>query len=242
MSNNFYKYYDLIFFNKDYKKEVSYILKKTRKIKIKKILDAGCGTGTHSGLIYKSKKTKIFGLDKNKYLIKTAKKKNPNIYFRKGNLNSIKEKNFDLVLSMFNVVNYFKDLKNLIFFFRKIKNKTSKNSIFIFDAWNGSFNFKSKVVKEKRIIKNKNFILVNHIKSIKNHSSKKVYLNYNIIIDFIKKNKKINIKHKLIQFLWTPNEIKKALTLAGFKSIIIKKSFSNKSFTNKDLKLIFLAR
>ena len=75
MSNNFNKYYDLIFFNKNYKKEVSYILKKTRKIKVKKILDAGCGTGTHSDLIYKSKKTKIFGLDKNRYLINIAKKK-----------------------------------------------------------------------------------------------------------------------------------------------------------------------
>ena len=242
MSNNFNKYYDLIFFNKNYKKEVSYILKKTRKIKVKKILDAGCGTGTHSDLIYKSKKTKIFGLDKNRYLINIAKKKNPNIYFRNVSLKSIKEKNFDLVLSMFNVVNYFKDLKNLIFFFREIKNKTSKNSLFIFDAWNGSFNFKSKVVKEKRIIKNKDFILTNHIKSIKTPSSNKVSLNYKIIIDFIKKSKKINIKHQLIQFLWTPNEIKKALILAGFKSVIIKKSFSNKSFTKKDLKLIFLAR
>ncbi len=62
------------------------------------------------------------------------------------------------------------------------------------------------------------------------------------MINFIKKSKKINIKYKLIQFLWTPNEIKKALTLAGFKSVIIRKSFSNKFFTKKDLKLIFLAR
>ena len=242
MSNSFYKYYDLIFFNKNYKKEVSYILKKTKKIKVKKILDIGCGTGTHSDLIYKIKKTKIFGLDKNRYLINIAKKKNPNIYFKNGNLNSIKEKNFDLVLSMFNVINYIKEFKQLVFFFKKIKNKTSKNSIFIFDAWNGSFNFESKVVKEKRIIKNKNFILINHIKSIKNYSSKIFFLNYNIINEFIKNNKKINIKHHLIQFLWSPNEIKKALILAGFKSIIMKKSFSNKSFTNKDLKLIFLVR
>ena len=242
MSNNFNKYYDLIFFNKNYKKEVSYILKKTRKIKVKKILDVGCGTGTHSDLIYKSKKTKIFGLDKNRYLINIAKKKNPNIYFRNVSLKSIKEKNFDLVLSMFNVVNYFKDLKNLIFFFREIKNKTSKNSLFIFDAWNGSFNFKSKVVKEKRIIKNKDFILINHIRSIKNPLSNKVSLNYKIIINFIKKSKRINIKHQLIKFLWTPKEITKALILAGFKSVIIKKSFSDKPFTKKDLKIIFLVR
>ena len=46
---------------------------------------------------------------------------------------------------------------------------------------------------------------------------------------------------KLIQFLWTPAEIKKALIIAGFKSIVIKKSFTDRSFSKKDLKIIFLA-
>ena len=46
----------------------------------------------------------------------------------------------------------------------------------------------------------------------------------------------------LTQYLWTPEEIKKALVASGFKSIVIKKSFSNKSFTKKDLKIIFLVR
>ena len=56
MKNNFEKHYDLIFANKDYKKEVSYILRKAKPINLKKILDVGCGTGTHSNLIYKKKK------------------------------------------------------------------------------------------------------------------------------------------------------------------------------------------
>ena len=55
MSNNFDKYYDLIFLNKNYKKEVLYILKKIKKIKVSKILDVGCGTGTHINLISKKK-------------------------------------------------------------------------------------------------------------------------------------------------------------------------------------------
>ena len=75
MLNNFDKYYDLIFADKNYKKEVSYILKKSKKIRIKKILDIGCGTGTHADLIHKSIKKKIIGLDKNKKLIGMAKKK-----------------------------------------------------------------------------------------------------------------------------------------------------------------------
>ena len=240
MSNNFDKYYDLIFSNKNYKKEVSYILKKTKPLNIKKILDVGCGTGTHSNLIYKDPKIKIFALDKNKAAIKIAKKKNKYIYFSNKNLKSLKENNFDLIISMFNVVNYFKDLKKLTSFFKDIKKKTSKNSLFIFDAWNGSFNFNNKIVEEKRILKNQNFILINRIKSIKKTLSKKISLYYKINFNFLKKNKKIQINKKLSQYLWNPKEIRDALIVAGFKSIVIKKSFSNKSFSKKDLKIIFL--
>ena len=117
----------------------------------------------------------------------------------------------------------------------------SKKSLFIFDACNGSFNFTNETVEETRVIKNKNFILTNNIKSIKKNLSKKVSLNYSIILNFLKSDKKIKINHKLIQFLWTPAEIKKALIIAGFKSIVIKKSFTNRSFSKKDLKIIFLA-
>ena len=240
MKNNFEKHYDLIFANKDYKKEVSYILRKAKPINLKKILDVGCGTGTHSNLIYKKKKIKIIAIDSNKESIKIAKNKNKNITFSSNDLKSIKENNFDLIISMFNVVNYFKNIKKLTSFFKDIKKKAAKNSLFIFDAWNGSFIFNSKIVEEKRILKNKDFILTNHIKSIKNLSSKKITLNYKINVDLFKKNKKINIRKILIQYLWTPKEIKNALILAGFKSIIIKKSFSDEPFLNKDLKIIFL--
>ena len=74
MQSNFDKYYDLIFSQKKYKKEVLYILKNTRTTRPKKILDVGCGTGTHSDLIYRVRKTKIIALDTNKSAIKIANK------------------------------------------------------------------------------------------------------------------------------------------------------------------------
>jgi SAM-dependent methyltransferase len=241
MQNNFDKYYDLIFSQKNYKKEVLYILKKTKKIKLCKVLDFGCGTGTHSNLIYKNKKCKIIALDKNKSAIKIAKGKNKSINFSSKNIESIKEDNFDLVISMFNVVNYFKDKKKLINFFKIVKKKMSKKSLFLFDMWNGTFKFTNQFVSEERVIKNKKFILINNIKSVKKKLLKKIFLSYLININFFKTKKKIKIKHNLTQFLWTPKEIKNALIFAGFKSIVIKKSFTNKSFSKNDLKIVFLA-
>ena len=240
MKNNFEEYYDLIFSKKNYKREVAYILKKAKKIGIKKILDVGCGTGTHSNLIYKNKRIKIVALDKNKKAIKIAKNKNKNIHFSSKNLKSLRENNFDLIISMFNVVNYFRDLKKLTSFFKDIKQKASKNSLFIFDTWNGSFNFNKEIIEEERTLKNKSFTLLNKIKSVKKLLSKKISLYYKININFFKENKKVKINSMLIQYLWTPKEIKNALIAAGFKSIVIKRSFSNKSFSKKDLKIIFL--
>ena len=240
MKNNFEECYDLIFSKKNYKREVAYILKKAKKIKIKKILDIGCGTGTHSNLIYKNKKIKIVALDKNKRVIKIAKNKNKNIHFSSKNLKSLRENNFDSIISMFNVVNYFRNLKKLTSFFKDIKQKASKDSVFIFDVWNGSFNFNKEIIEEERTFKNKSFTLINKIKSVKKLLSKKIYLYYKININFFKESKKIKIESMLIQYLWTPKEIKNALIAAGFKSIIIKRSFSNKSFSKKDLKIIFL--
>ena len=240
MKNNFEEYYDLIFSKKNYKREVAYILKKAKKIGIKKILDVGCGTGTHSNLIYKNKRIKIVALDKNKKAIKIAKNKNKNIHFSNKNLKSLRENNFDLIISMFNVVNYFRDLKKLTSFFKDIKQKASKNSLFIFDTWNGSFNFNKEIIEEERTLKNKSFTLLNKIKSVKKLLSKKISLYYKININFFKENKKVKINSMLIQYLWTPKEIKNALIAAGFKSIVIKRSFSNKSFSKKDLKIIFL--
>ena len=240
MLSNFDKYYDLIFSQKKYKKEVLYILKNARTTRPKKILDVGCGTGTHSDLIYGVRKTKIIALDTNKSAIKIAKKKNKNIYFSNKKLKLINENNFDLIISMFNVVNYFKDMKQLIIFFKDIKQKLSKKSIFIFDAWNGSFTFNNTIVREKRIIESKDFILKNYIKSIKKDSSRKIHLNYAINILLFKNNKKISINHKLTQYLWTPKEIMYALITAGFKSIRVKKSFTNQLYSKKDLKIIFL--
>ena len=70
------KYYDLLYKDKDYYNETLYISKIIKKsTKGKKILEIGCGTGSHA--IELSKKGfQVCGIDNSKQMISAAKKKN----------------------------------------------------------------------------------------------------------------------------------------------------------------------
>ena len=67
MENVFAKYseyYDLIYTDKDYQKEVDYIDQLIQKYhpKAKTILDLGCGTGVHANLLA-AKGYRVMGID-----------------------------------------------------------------------------------------------------------------------------------------------------------------------------------
>ena len=124
------KYYDSLYKNKNYLKEVNHYLnisKKHKSKKIKNIVDIGCGTGVHSFLLAK-KSYNLLGIDKSQNMLNIAvskKKKISNklkINFKK--LDILKqevefEKKFDAIFLFFHVFSYF--LSNKDYFMRKYK-------------------------------------------------------------------------------------------------------------------------
>ena len=72
----FAKYYDKVYYDKDYAKEVDFInwaVKKYKKSKGTRLLDIACGTGSHAALLKND--YSILGLDLNPEMLKLAKKK-----------------------------------------------------------------------------------------------------------------------------------------------------------------------
>jgi len=68
------KYYDSLYKNKNYLKEVNHYLKISKKYKskkIKNIVDIGCGTGVHSFLLAK-KSYNLLGIDKSQNMLNIA--------------------------------------------------------------------------------------------------------------------------------------------------------------------------
>ena len=146
-ANELAEYYDDLYSAKDYCKESEFI--KNIAPGAKRILDVGCGTGTH--IKYLLQETNfIQGVDPSPQMIKKATKKFKgikNVKFFNGPIKNFAAKNsnkFDLGISLFNVVNHIMYRRELDDFFKAISVLLNNGACFIFDC----FNFAA-VIREK---------------------------------------------------------------------------------------------
>lgn len=140
----FAKYYDLIYFDKDYEKEVDFleeIFDEFLESNPKKILDIGCGSGGHA-IPLANRGYKVVGIDKSKLMIDVARKKSKglkdNISFYPMPMQELHlDEKFDAVVCMFSSIDYLTTYEDVQKTLRKIKNHMEEKSLFIFDFWNG---------------------------------------------------------------------------------------------------------
>ena len=129
------KIYDIIYSDKNYNDEVTYIHDILKKYQSKTILDLGCGTGIHSHKLSKLGYD-VLCVDKSINMLKQAiNHKNKNKYIQ-GNITNIRiSKKFDSIISLFHVLNYLEDYQKLLLTFNTVKIHLKKGGIFIFDVW-----------------------------------------------------------------------------------------------------------
>ena len=133
------EYYDLIYKDKDYKKESDYIKTIINKYSVScsKILELGCGTGKHAS--YLSNYYKIHAIDGSKSMIVRAlKNSNSNITFEFGDVRLFRlNKKVDFVVSLFHVASYQIEDDDLHQYFKTARIHLNKGGFFIFDCWHG---------------------------------------------------------------------------------------------------------
>src|SRR3989344_3662058 len=109
------KYYDFLYAWKPYKKEsetIHHLIKKNKKISGNKLLDVACGTGNH--IQFLKKYYSITGVDLNKEMLKTARKKFSDVSFQQADMMSLHlKKKFDVITCLFSSIGYVKTYKNL---------------------------------------------------------------------------------------------------------------------------------
>jgi SAM-dependent methyltransferase len=132
-------YYDQFYLSKNYQQECIFIKKNCPDPA--RILDVGCGTGSHI-LHLSNQKNFIQGVDISPDMIKRAREKFLNFHnvnFFEGSIEDFSElKNapFDLVISMFNVINHMLTPEAIDSFFEKISLNLTDKGTFIFDCYN----------------------------------------------------------------------------------------------------------
>lgn len=141
------QYYDLIYNDKNYQKEVDYIDKFIKKHAndANTILDLGCGTGKHLIELSKLGYSGI-GIDQSQSMIDYANKNilsessciQEKISFQTANIQDFRLNNtFDVITCLFHVINYQKTEDELYLAIKNVSNHLKKNGIFIFDFWYG---------------------------------------------------------------------------------------------------------
>ncbi len=228
-NKNYSSIYDVIYAQKKYLAEASFISNITQKFfnKNVKILDVGCGTGGHTIELIK-KGYKVTGIDISKEMLNVAKKKlvSKNLYtnnlFQLDALETSKLKHkFDVVIMMFNVIGYLNNTKK---FFKSLQSSLKPNAIIIFDYWSEKSiranpprpkikNYSKKGLKITRTSMGKIF-------------KNKVEVKIQLLIDDDKKIKKFDEIHN-VRFLNIKNLIL-SIKNFGYK----KKNFGYKNFEN----------
>ncbi len=136
--------YDLIYEDKDYEGECNFveeILQRFSPHPVETILDGGCGTGNHV-IPLAERGYRVNGVDSSETRIKRAREKtaksNLPCDFQVADLRDFNlNRKFDACICMFAVMDYIIKTKDFIKALHNIREHLKKNSLFIFDFWNG---------------------------------------------------------------------------------------------------------
>lgn len=140
----FGEYYDLIYREvMDYEGECNFVEKVFKtfcKEKPRKILDLGCGTGSHA-LILAQRGYEVTGIDLSNVMIERAKKKaeeaNIEADFMVEDMRTIKlTEKFDCVICMFGGFGYLLTYADLMKLFSGLRRHLKERGLFIFEFWN----------------------------------------------------------------------------------------------------------
>ena len=142
--NNYARYYDLLYQDKDYVGETQFIeqLVKTYAKETQAILDLGCGTGLHATLLAKQG-YQVQGVDISQEMLQKASDRLSHLppdlvsrlKFTQGDICTVRlNQTFDVVLSLFHVVSYQTINEDLLATIATVKEHLKPGGIFIFDV------------------------------------------------------------------------------------------------------------
>lgn len=141
------RYYDLLYRDKDYAGEVQFVRELLEKYgnSVQSILELGCGTGIHAGLLAELGYS-VHGIDTSEEMLAQARARQAGLSdavisrldFSRGDLRSFRsDRKVDAVLSLFHVMSYQLTDADLLSAFKTAKDHLREGGVFIFDCWYG---------------------------------------------------------------------------------------------------------
>lgn len=132
---NYSKYYNLLYGDKDYTSEVDYVVNTISQYSTgaKDILEYGSGTGVH-GMLFQNKGYQVYGLEQSEGMVTEARLKGLACQVADISNYSL-DKQFDVVISLFHVISYLTSNEDLTNAFKNAYRHLRKDGLFVFDVW-----------------------------------------------------------------------------------------------------------
>ena len=140
--NEYARYYDLLYRDKDYAGEAAYVdgLIRSRVPGARRILNLGCGSGRHDRSLVQ-RGYEVTGVDISEEMLAAARaaaEGNTSLAYVKGDVRSVRlGQTFDAVISLFHVMSYQTANDDLIAALATANHHLEPEGIFIFDCWHG---------------------------------------------------------------------------------------------------------
>ena len=133
---NYSLYYDMLYKNKDYKKETKYILSILKKYNILRgnLLEFGSGTGKH-GCLLASNGFSVHGIEKSEEMVAIAQKSKGFTCYKADILTVKMNRFYKAILALFHVISYQTTNYQLNSVFANASRHLSKHGLFVFDFW-----------------------------------------------------------------------------------------------------------
>lgn len=240
------KYYDSIYQKKDYKSECDLILKFANCDS--KLLDVGCGTLGHTIILSKIFK-EIVAIDLSTSMIDVGRQKLLNFGIENVKVLNCdlahleNEESFDIAISMFNVVNHIRTLKEVESFFQLISKSLKSDGIFIFDCWNGVACIREipNEISNKEIeLKNFKFITITNTSTDLMKAESVMKTEVKVLENSIEVD---SFSYDLVQKLWIPNTLQELLENSGLSIVKIIPFFNDSRCANfDDYRITFICK
>lgn len=184
MENNFNlygKYYDLLYKQKDYDSEATYISSCIRQYTpyASKLLEFGSGTGRH-GLILQKMGYEVFGLERSHQMVAEATQ--AGFRCQQADITSFQLDNkFDAVISLFHVISYLTENSELESTFRNAANCMNPGGLFIFDVWYSPAVYLQKPEARIKRVENKDLYIIRFAEPEVHDEINVVDVNYTVL-------------------------------------------------------------